>query len=779
LVSLANMEQVARDYRQIGKPGKSIHLTKKVVTLTHERFGVYPYRTLENLIRTLEFVGRREDALLYSEKMLNTARNLWGESSKQFLEARRLYMRSVQAVNQEDPRLLSFFEEDYKKTKINFGKFDARNEQTYLAIVNLASHYHLLGLYEKAEKLQIEFIKYWSNLDEHWQIKQSIYGKNRLAITYLAQAKYSQAKPLIEDTLKFWNKDGDSGQLLTAHLTLALINLHQNEKERSLHHSDKVLELGRITIDKIMWSSSKESRYSHINNIQSGINSENFILYSLKDGKGLIKKSLIFKELNTRTAKRMLDIARDKNDPKLKKVVKDILKNYKRIGEISSSKAKNIDSQIKDIKSKIEDLERELADKAGKFYTNKKIHPIDVVSKLEKNDVLIDFTIFNKLIQNTEYARTGEATLIAVIVNSKSPDNYIFVDLGPLNDIENIIKDLREEISDFESYSEEDIKETAHTAYERIWAPLSTHLEDARRIYIVPDGILHLLPFKALVDEEGKYLVETSNLINLTSIHDLFLPKTKTSNQDSVIISAPLYDPSQKESYAVNEAEIKRTSGKRSADLYFTPLPGTLEEGKRIETIFRENNQNVTLYKFEESTEKSLFKLNSPKILHIATHGFFLETDEKTAPKAGEQQNDPLLRSGLALTNANLGIKGEKQDDGSDGVLTSLEALGLQLNGTDLVVLSACETGVGEIRQGEGVNGLRGSFIQAGANSVLSTLWEISDSGTMEFMTRFYPPIIEGKNPQTSLQKTQREFINSDEWSHPFYWAPFVMVGRE
>jgi CHAT domain-containing protein len=204
-----------------------------------------------------------------------------------------------------------------------------------------------------------------------------------------------------------------------------------------------------------------------------------------------------------------------------------------------------------------------------------------------------------------------------------------------------------------------------------------------------------------------------------------------------------------------------------------------LEEGKRIETIFRENNQNVTLYKFEESTEKSLFKLNSPKILHIATHGFFLETDEKTAPKAGEQQNDPLLRSGLALTNANLGIKGEKQDDGSDGVLTSLEALGLQLNGTDLVVLSACETGVGEIRQGEGVNGLRGSFIQAGANSVLSTLWEISDSGTMEFMTRFYPPIIEGKNPQTSLQKTQREFINSDEWSHPFYWAPFVMVGRE
>ena len=207
-------------------------------------------------------------------------------------------------------------------------------------------------------------------------------------------------------------------------------------------------------------------------------------------------------------------------------------------------------------------------------------------------------------------------------------------------------------------------------------------------------------------------------------------------------------------------------------------MPGTLEEGTKIKNIFSEKNKNVTFFKFEESSEKNLYKLNSPKILHLATHGFFLEIEEDDSNDATNPLNDPLLRSGLAFTNANLGVKGEKQDDGSDGVLTSMEALGLQLNGTDLVVLSACETGVGEIRQGEGVNGLRGSFIQAGAKSVLSTLWEISDEGTKEFMTNFYPPIIEGDNPQSSLRKVQREFINSDVWSHPFYWAPFVMVGK-
>ena len=505
--------------------------------------------------------------------------------------------------------------------------------------------------------------------------------------------------------------------------------------------------------------------------------------YKLKDPKSFLQKSILFKELSTRSAKKMIAISQESNDPELMDIVKNISNYNKIISEKSSSNSENIESVIKVIKSKIEDLEVELAEKSSRFHKNQNIQPKDLVKKLEENDFLIDFTVFNKKLEKGNDGdmplSKGVNTLIAVIVNSKSQNNYKFVDLGPYDDIKNIIKDLREEISEPESYAEEDSKETAYSAYEKIWEPLDKHLEGARRIYIVPDGILHLLPFKALVDEEGRYLVEKSNLINITSVYDLFIPKTTTSKQDSVVFSAPLYDPAQKESYAVIEKEKKRTSGKRSGDLFFTPLPGTLEEGTKIKNIFSEKNKNVTFFKFEESSEKNLYKLNSPKILHLATHGFFLEIEEDDSNDATNPLNDPLLRSGLAFTNANLGVKGEKQDDGSDGVLTSMEALGLQLNGTDLVVLSACETGVGEIRQGEGVNGLRGSFIQAGAKSVLSTLWEISDEGTKEFMTNFYPPIIEGENPQSSLRKVQREFISSDVWSHPFYWALFVMVGKE
>ncbi|MCH8078051.1 MAG: CHAT domain-containing protein, partial [SAR324 cluster bacterium] len=123
------------------------------------------------------------------------------------------------------------------------------------------------------------------------------------------------------------------------------------------------------------------------------------------------------------------------------------------------------------------------------------------------------------------------------------------------------------------------------------------------------------------------------------------------------------------------------------------------------------------------------------------------------------------------------GTRGKKQADGTDGILTAMEVLSMDLAGTRLVVLSACETGLGDIKQGEGVYGLRRAFQEAGAAAVLSTLWQVDDDGTQAFMTRFYTLFLEGKGAQESARAVQREFIASSRWAHPFYWAPFVMVG--
>ncbi len=140
---------------------------------------------------------------------------------------------------------------------------------------------------------------------------------------------------------------------------------------------------------------------------------------------------------------------------------------------------------------------------------------------------------------------------------------------------------------------------------------------------------------------------------------------------------------------------------------------------------------------------------------------------------------NPLTRSGLAFVNANLGVKGNKQPDGTDGILTALEVLNLNLAGTDLVTLSACDTGKGEVKIGEGVFSLNRAFQEAGAKAVLSTLWTVDDQATGEFMQKFYAQFLEGKPAQVAIQETQNEFMHDKDYSNPYYWAGFVMTGKD
>ena len=144
--------------------------------------------------------------------------------------------------------------------------------------------------------------------------------------------------------------------------------------------------------------------------------------------------------------------------------------------------------------------------------------------------------------------------------------------------------------------------------------------------------------------------------------------------------------------------------------------------------------------------------------------------------------NNPLIRSGLAFANANLGVKGIKQADDTDGILTALEVLSLDLIGTELVTLSACDTGIGDIKNGEGVYSLNRAFQEAGAKAVLSTLWKVDDEATSEFMQNFYNRFLEGIPAQQAIQATQAtqlEFMQNEKYYDPFYWAGFVMTGKE
>ena len=167
-----------------------------------------------------------------------------------------------------------------------------------------------------------------------------------------------------------------------------------------------------------------------------------------------------------------------------------------------------------------------------------------------------------------------------------------------------------------------------------------------------------------------------------------------------------------------------------------------------------------------QATESALKRADAPRVLHIATHGFFLQD------AASARIENPLLRSGLALAGANLRARGA-----DDGIFTALEASGLNLWGTKLVTLSACDTGVGEVKNGEGVYGLRRAFFLAGAESLVMSLWPVSDYMTREMMTTYYTGLKQGLGRGEALRQAQLVMLKRAGRRHPFYWASFIQSG--
>jgi len=216
-------------------------------------------------------------------------------------------------------------------------------------------------------------------------------------------------------------------------------------------------------------------------------------------------------------------------------------------------------------------------------------------------------------------------------------------------------------------------------------------------------------------------------------------------------------------------------------------LPATKVEIDSIATLLRKQDWHVEEYTDAAATEASILHVSGPRILHVATHAFFLPDQIAGVLRPSLEVppgfEDPMLRSGLFFAGANGALQGGKaSSDLDDGILTAYEASSLNLQGTRLVVLSACDTGLGKIENGEGVFGLRRAFQEAGAQAVLMSLWAVPDRETQELMTLFYTKWLAGEDKQQALHDAQQELRETVKIRYgedkPFYWGGFVLVGR-
>jgi CHAT domain-containing protein/tetratricopeptide (TPR) repeat protein len=430
------------------------------------------------------------------------------------------------------------------------------------------------------------------------------------------------------------------------------------------------------------------------------------------------------------------------------------------------------------------------------------------------------------------YARTeapqSRCGLCALVLRT-GPRRMAAVPLGACGRVDSLVADWRAAIAEGvapEGPAAEQAESACRAAGEQlrraVWDPLLPHLKGARTVFLVPEGALHLVAFAALPTGDGRYLLETGPLLHvLTTERDLVRPgrfarpaagwrpaTAAGQSADLLAVGGPDFDADPADLVARGPAPVGAVAalalrGARSAcdepaELRFPALPGAALEASTVAGIYRQRvpRADVMVLTGGGATETAFKRAaQGRRVLHLATHGFVLggacasslesavpawsiaSTDELAA---GPLVENPLLRAGLALAGAN--HRGDAGPDRDDGILTGEEIAGLDLSGAEWVVLSACDTGLGEIAAGEGILGLRRAFAVAGARTLIASLWSVDDTDALRWMQELYVERFSRGAPTAEAARAAslavlRDYRARGQAASPFHWAAFVPTG--
>ncbi len=422
--------------------------------------------------------------------------------------------------------------------------------------------------------------------------------------------------------------------------------------------------------------------------------------------------------------------------------------------------------EIKELREKRDAIEQRLARLSGRFQEGRRASQVttkDVANVLNSETALVEFLCFQPL-ERAEEQELLEHYVAFVLKHGETTPS--FITLGEADIIDRQIKYLRRKMQDGEPATD-----ALRTLYKKIWAPLESELDGKKHVFVSPDGELNFLPFAALLGPDSRYLAENYTISYLASGRDL-IRQSDTENEGASLFGDPAFGEG------------------------VPPLPNTRKEVQAIAGMLGEKGKDTQIWLGGDATTQQLKSVRRPDVLHLATHGYFLSdivSPDSLPEMRGAMQmaqsrlvspgimasgmiKNPMHRSLLAMAGAS-GITDEGEP--GEGIITAEEVGGLDLWGTRLVVLSACETAMGDAAAGEGVMGLRRAFVQAGAQNLVMTLWPVEDEKTADLMIEFYRRYLEHGNATRAMTETQRDIINqareNNEDLHPRDWAAFVV----
>jgi CHAT domain-containing protein/tetratricopeptide (TPR) repeat protein len=507
-------------------------------------------------------------------------------------------------------------------------------------------------------------------------------------------------------------------------------------------------------------------------------------------------------------------------DPKQAKQRDALQRSRQQLAQLSLVSSEGFDAtkikgQREILTRTIDALVRELT--LGQATTNSEspwVEMNDLRRSLAQDTYAIQFIRFDRYLFQGE-TDWGPAHYLAWSIPPAGLDKVRMFDLGPAEPIDQLVDAIRKDIAmasgpkgtignDGEEKVTSQIQSRMSALGKKIFSPIAPYVRPAKHLVLSPDGALWLTPWAALPAENGtQYLIEKLALSFAVSPRELGRAKSTTNKiQPPIIFANPKFDlapesvwnsirdvlQSKAPDKLDRERSFKPASIHRFANVL--PLPNTAIEAELISpSLERYTGLAPQRFLDQYALETVVKTVSKPSVLAFGTHGFFLEdatrnvAGNKSKENKANQADDrnPLLRCGLLLagckdSNAGTGTAGD------DGVLTGMEIVGLQLEGTELVVLSACETAVGSVRNGEGVASLCQAFQLAGANSVVATLWTVPDRDTALLINKFMEELAAGKSKPEALRAAQIDRIQKRRErygaAHPYFWSAVTISGR-
>ncbi|MCC5945010.1 MAG: CHAT domain-containing protein [Bernardetiaceae bacterium] len=678
-----------------------------------------------------------------------------------------------------------------------YAQFVGKNHPYYaVSCSNLADLCMKKGLYTKAEPLMVESVSI---------IEQSL-GKNHpyytktianLAGLYYSQDAYDKAEPLYIEAKNTQEKlFGKRHPDYTAYCnSLAGLYHKKGAYQQAAPLYAEALNNTFADINTYLPAFSEKERIAYLSSLAIDFaNFQDFALHYQKENpkitadlynQNLFTKSLVF--ASTQKMRQQILSSGDSSliqDFENWKTKKD---TYNKLLQKSKEEQEKSGVSLTQMASDINELEKSLSKRSTLFTENTTIQNYkwqQVKDKLGKKEAVVEIMRTYKTKGYDSLGRgLADTVYVALIVTNKTKKQPEMLVLENGSELETKYLNYYKRAIEF--------KIEDQNSYNQYWKPIDEKLKSLNKrgfdkIYFSPDGVYHQISLNSLQNlETGEFLLASQNIQLIGTSRDLIeLGNNETDlsqnfeNYRAYLLGYPTYNFEGEGKNVEGEdrsfSSLQRIVGQRGA---VALLPGTKTEIETIKGYFNQKNIKTQVLLEADANEENFKSFKSPTILHVATHGFFVpkikDSEVQTMQDAVNRQllENPFMRSGLLLAGCET-----PNPEGEDGVLTAEEAMNLSLENTELVVLSACETGLGDIQNGEGVFGLQRAFQQAGAKTILMSLWKVSDEATQLLMTEFYRNLLSGKSKREAFKAAQLAL--KQKYPEPYYWGAFVMIGE-